>query len=46
MTSGFLTMHLKSSDADPVAQGARDAVGLGGAQYCVGVGKENMVLGP
>lgn len=44
-TSGFLTIHLNSSDADPCAQGTRLAVGLGGAQYAVGVGKEKMAVG-
>ena len=45
MTSGFLTTDLKSSDADPCAQGVRLAVGLGGAEYAVGVGKEKMAVG-
>lgn len=41
-TFGFLTIHLNSSDADPVAQGARFCVGFGGALYEVGVGKEKI----
>lgn len=44
-TLGFLTTHLKSSDADPVAQGARFCVGFGGAEYDVGVGKEKIEVG-
>ena len=44
-TLGFFTTHLKSSDADPVAKGARLCVGFGGAEYDVGVGKEKMDAG-
>ena len=42
MTSGFLTTHLKSSEAEPYARGVRLAVGFGGAQQAVGVGKEKI----
>ncbi len=38
-------MHLKSSDAEPWAKGLSDAVGLVGAEYIAGVGKEKIVLG-
>lgn len=31
-TLGFLTTHLKSSEAEPAAHGGRFCVGLGGAQ--------------
>lgn len=42
---GFLTTHLKSSEAEPVAKGARFWAGLGGAEYEVGVGNENIEAG-
>ena len=44
-TSGFFTMHLNSSEVDPVAKGAMLAVALGGAEYEVGVGNENITDG-
>ena len=43
--SGFLTTHLKRSDADPCAKVARPAVELGGAAYAVGVGNEKIEEG-
>lgn len=44
-TSGFLTTHLKRTEAEPCAHGARLAVGFGGAEYAVGVGKEKIEVG-